>query len=187
METAQVLKLAMEAVEEAGIKDPLRSIAYAKAVDLIARGGSVAVGEVEVHNLNSDAAVGEHAVAIAKELEIDAKHVERLFDELDDQLQFVGAVEKLGASKQLKVEKMAVLLCAARQAAGFDDDGRTSDAVVRAEVERHGLYDVTNYSKHVKPLARLTNVNGSGKAATYKMKYEGRVEARSIAQRLLAE
>lgn len=99
----------------------------------------------------------------------------------------MGDLEKLGSSKQAKVEKIAVLLCAARQAAGFDADGRTSDEVVRAEIERHGLYDVTNYSKHVKALRSLTNANGSGKATTYKIKYEGRVAARQIAKSLVAD
>ena len=105
----------------------------------------------------------------------------------EPQGQFAGDLEKLGNSRQAKVEKLSVVLCAARQSGRYDEDGRTPDTAVRAEVERHGLYDVGNYSKHLKHLRDLSNVNGSGKAMTYKLKYEGRVAARDIAKALLKD
>lgn len=194
MEPSEVLSAAFAAVTEAGIPEPLHPVALAKAVDLIA--GRVDVptpaepGQAQPPRRSEEGggAMDGKALAIGKELEIDPALVERLFDEHDGQLQFVGDLEKLGGSKQAKVEKLAVILCAARQAGGtYDEDGRTPDSAIRHEVERHGLYDVTNFSKHLKPLTRRANVNGTGKSATYKMKYEGRVEAREVAQTLLAD
>lgn len=192
MEPVEVLKAALAAVDEAATPEHLQAVALEKMLDLLAgeAESSTSGANQQVRRGDDDGdgtVVDERQAAIAKELEIDPHLAERLFDEHDDELQFIGDLEKLGGSKQSKVEKLAILVCAARQAAGYDADGRTSDAVIRKEVERHGLYDVTNYSKHVKSLRTLTNPNGSGKATTYKIKYEGRVTARSIAKLLLAD
>lgn len=120
---------------------------------------------------------------IGKELEIEAELAERLFDEHgEDDLQFIGTLERFGTTKQAMVHGIAVLLCAARVAGGYDQDGRTQDRRIRTEVERHGLYDVTNYSKHTKQLRQLANVNGTGRSTTYKLKYEGRMRARELAR-----
>lgn len=192
MEPVDVLRVALAAVNEADTPDHLQPVALAKMLDLLAGGAPVKASEARqtggAGGGDGVAAVsGDRDKAIAKELDIDPALVERLFDEHDGALQFIGDLEKLGSSKQSKVEKLSILLCAARQAAGYDADGRTTDEVIRAEVERHGLYDVTNYSKHVKQLRSLTNPNGTGKATTYKIKYEGRMAARAIAKTLLTD
>ena len=192
MEPVDVLRAALAAVNEADTPDHLQPVALGKMLDLFAGGAPVSAPEARQTGGASDgdgvvAVSGDRDKAIAKELEIDPLRVERLFDEHDGALQFIGDLEKLGSSKQSKVEKLSILLCAARQAAGYDADGRTTDEVIRAEVERHGLYDVTNYTKHVKQLRTLTNPNGTGKATTYKIKYEGRMAARAIAKTLLSD
>jgi hypothetical protein len=190
MEPVEALKAALAAVAEADTPEHLQAAALEKLIDLYAGDEASKPSRTEQSSgrgEGDDVVAGHREQAIAKELQIDSSLVERLFDEHDEDLQFIGDLEKLGRSKQSKVEKLAVLLCASRQAAGYDADGRTSDEVIRKEVERHGLYDVTNYSKHVKPLRTLANPNGTGKATTYKIKYEGRVEARAIAKSLLGD
>lgn len=192
MEPVEALKAALAALAEAETPEHLQAAALGKMIDLYAgnKTTSSAPSKPEQpsgRDEGDSVVAGDRETAIAKELQIDPSLVERLFDEHDEDLQFIGDLEKLGRSKQSKVESLAVLLCAARQAAGYDADGRTSDESIRKEVERHGLYDVTNYSKHVKPLRALTNPNGSGKSTTYKIKYEGRVEARAIAKSLLGD
>lgn len=192
MEPLETLKAALAAVAEAETPEHLQAAALGKMIDLYAANGSTRSTPTKAQEAPGpdgadNVVAGDREKAIAQELQIDPSLVERLFDEHDGDLQFIGDLEKLGRSKQSKVESLAVLLCAARQAAGYDPDGRTSDESIRKEVERHGLYDVTNYSKHVKPLRTLTNSNGSGKAATYKIKYEGRIEARTTAKSLLGD
>jgi hypothetical protein len=191
MEPVDVLRAALAAVNEAGTPEHLQPVALGKMLDLFAGGAPVSASEARQTGGASGgdgvAAVADRDKAIAKELDINPSLVERIFDEHDGALQFIGDLEKLGSSKQSKVEKLSILLCAARQAAGYDADGRTTDDVIRAEVERHGLYDVTNYSKHVKQLRTVTNPNGTGKATTYKIKYEGRMAARAIAETLLSD
>ena len=117
---------------------------------------------------------------------IQAEEVGRLFDDHDGTLQFCGDVERLGNSRAAKVQALAILLVAARQAGGYDEE-RTGDAAIRTEVNRHGLLDTKNYAKNLKDLKKYANVNGSGRTATFKLKYEGSIEAKKIAGELLAE
>src|SRR5258708_36881696 len=166
------LKEAIATLDAAGVPSELRQVAFAPTFEFIVRGmrsGAPGVtAEAQTPHRatatvsSADPSMSQRFVAIAKELELDTELVERLFDEHSDgDLQFVGTLQRFGTAKQAMVDGVAVLLCAATRAGGYDSDGRTSDAVIRREVERHGLYDVTNYSKHTKQLRQLANVNGS--------------------------
>lgn len=187
------LKAAIAALDAAGVPSDLREVAFGRAFDVLSgperpqrQATAMPSADVGTTAIAADTSPPHRFAAIAKELEVEPDLVERLFDEHgEDELQFVGSLQRLGSTKQAMVDGIAVLLCAARAAGGYDPDGRTSDAVIRAEVERHGLYDVTNYSKHTKNLRQLANANGSGRSTTYKLKYEGRVRARELARLLL--
>lgn len=187
------LKAAVAALNDADVPSDLREVAFGRAFDVISglerpqpHATDMPSAVSRIRAVAEDAPLQHRFLAIAKELEVDQHLVERLFDEHgENELQFVGSLQRLGSTKQAMVDGIAVLLCAARAAGGYDPDGRTSDAAIRAEVERHGLYDVTNYSKHTKNLRQLANANGSGRSTTYKLKYEGRVRARELARLVL--
>ena len=123
----------------------------------------------------------EGFAGIANSLSISGDEVERLFDVHEGTLQYVGDLEAFGTTKAAKVAAIATLLAAARQAGKFDE-GATTDAVIRAEVDRHGLLDVGNYTKHTALIKPYFNVNGSGRSATYKVKYEGKTRAKELAR-----
>lgn len=110
--------------------------------------------------------------------------IDRLFDEHEGDLQYVGDMEPLGNSKAAKVAGLALLLIAARQAGKYDD-GPTSDATIRTEVDRHGLLDSSNYTKHVAALKPYVNINGSGRTTNYKLKHDGRQRAKGLASAAL--
>ncbi len=179
-----VLRAAYEAVIAADLPPELNPMAFEKALQMVA---GESADSVDGSGTPSSENAGAGGSPIAKEFDINSDQVDRLFDEVDGALQFVGNLEKLGSTKQAKVEGLAVLLIAARSAAGYDPDGRTADRVIRAEVERHGLYDKTNYNKHLRRLRSYANPNGTGKDATYKIKYEGRQRARELAKDLISE
>ncbi len=192
-----VLKQARAAVEEAELPDDLREAGFQAAIKLLGPGGDSGLRSRRVADppKSNEQDPGEdtgHAdatgelTAVASSLDVADDQVDRIFDDHGGVLQFCGDVEKLGKSKSARVEKLAVLLMAARQDGGYDEQ-RTDDGVIRAEVDRHGLLDPTNYTKHVKPLKKYANVNGAGKTAIYKVKFEGRKEAKELAAALLAD
>ena len=193
---AEVLRQALDAVDKAELPANLREVGFRAAIDLIAPGRSAAdtprQGAPPVEGANPETEADhqpsgdERLVRIGKSLGIQAEHVGRLFDDHDGTLQFCGDVERLGNSRAAKVQGLAVLLIAARHAGGYDEE-RTGDAAIRTEVNRHGLLDTTNYTKQLKDLKKYTNVNGTGRQATFKLKYEGNTEAKKIASELLAE
>lgn len=193
---AEVLRQALDAVDRAELPDNLREVGFRAAVDLIAPRPNAArttwqlVPPAEGVDSETEADLqpsgGERLMRIGSPLGIQAEHVGRLFDDHDGTLQFCGDVARLGKSKAAKVQGLAVLLIAARQAGGYDEE-RTDDAAIRTEVDRHGLLDTTNYNKHLKDLRKYANVNGSGRKANFKLKYEGGIEAKRIASELLAE
>lgn len=193
MDPADVLKAAMAVVIESDVPEHLQPVALGKVMDLVAgstqqpSGAAERESPVTNHQHSDGGDLGVRGAAIAKGLDIDVGFLERLFDEHEGVLQFAGDLAKLGNSRQAKVEKLSLVLCAARQSGAYDQDGRTPDSAVRAEIQRHGLYDVANYTKHLKYLKSLSNVNGSGKAMTYKLKYEGRVAASDIVKALLKD
>lgn len=192
-ELVSQLKATVAALDAADVPAPLREVAFGRAFDVIS--GAAKRADRVPDDSSGPATPGAGATpgseppavhsfaGIAKELDLETELVERLFDEHGEgELQFVGTLERFGPTKQAMVDGIAVLLCSARAAGGYDADGRVSDAVIRAEVERHGLYDVTNYSKHMKNLRQLANANGTGRSTTFKLKYEGRMRARELAR-----
>ena len=117
---------------------------------------------------------------IASAIEIPVTRVDRIFDEDDGQLIFCGDVSVLGKSKAEKVAALAILLLAGRRWTGIDEGGPTRDAIVRSEVDRLGLLDTTNYSKHIAALKSYVTITGRGKEASYKIKYDGLEKAKLL-------
>ena len=122
--------------------------------------------------------------AVALELGITDEQVRQLFDEHEGTLQFVGDLEALGSTRPARATALALLMVTAT---GAGTRAPVPDAVVRNEVERHGLYDQDNYSRNVvRPMKKDVNVNGRGTAATYKVKPSGKRRAKAIAVGLVS-
>jgi hypothetical protein len=195
MDVTKVLEEALEAVNKAKLPEELRVVGFKSAVGILTGGPQAyQLGNSAGHQVASKAdsvGAGDSSAdvqfnKIADALKISTVDAERLFDDYEGQLQFIGNVSYLGKSKATKVASLALIYIVARQAAKYDD-GSTPDATVRTEIERHGLLDVGNYTKHITPLKADLNINGSGKNATYKVKYEGREHAKEIAASLLKD
>lgn len=185
----------MKAVDEADVPDDLRVPAFEAALALV--GGAQAPAHLatkvpvdsaapEGGALGSGAQPDERLKRVAAELGIDPGSVERLFDEHEGELQYVGDLEAFGATKASKVQALAVLLVAARQAGGYDE-GPTKDVDVRKEIDRHGLLDTGNYTKHIASLKAYLNFNGSGRSLNFKPKYEGRQRAKLLTSQALGQ
>lgn len=197
MNAVEVLRKALAAVEEAALPQDLRLAGFERAIEMIT--GGTAARPPSLVGLGGDSTSGHgeeedgrrigeasRLVKIEGELGLEEGQVERLFDEYENDLQFVGDLEKLGASKAAKVGGLIVLYVVARQAGGYDD-GPTTDIRVRQEIDRHGLLDTGNYTKHITPLKSCLNFNGQGRALTFKPKYEGRLKAKELAKQALVD
>ncbi len=105
--------------------------------------------------------------------------LDRVWEERGGRLQLAGDPSRLGRTRAQRVGTAAVLLLAALRWSGQDGGEPVPDAVVRAEVERLGLLDTGNYTKHLAGRRHLLSVSGSGRTATYKLRYDGLEEARA--------
>ena len=124
---------------------------------------------------------------IAAQLGVRAELLDRLYDEHAGRLRLTGDVSRLGRNRAERVGNAALLLLAALRWSGLDEGHPVPDAVLRTEVERLGLLDTGNYTKHLAARRGLLQITGSGRAATYKLRYDGAEEARRLARTLLEE
>jgi hypothetical protein len=192
MEPTEVLKAALQAVNDAGVPSDLREIAFTRAVDMF-RGETAKTPGSGADGMQSGNAGGGGSATdsnrlkkVADALGVPYERIEMLFVEHEDGLQVAADPGALGASTKERAKGVALLVAAGRQLGGWDE-GPTSDLVVRAEVDRLGVYDGTNYAKHVKDLSAWFNVNGVGKSATYKLKFPGREHLKKVAKDLVGE
>lgn len=125
--------------------------------------------------------------SIADALGVRPELLDRVWEERSGKLQLAGDPARLGRTRAQRVGTAAVLLLAALRWSGRDGGEPVPDAVVRAEVERLGLLDTGNYTKHLAGRRHLLSTTGSGRTATYKLRYDGLEEARVIARTLLEE
>jgi hypothetical protein len=189
VEPVDLIRRAIAAVEQADVPEDLRQLAFAKVLELLANG--IAVGKDSkspeddaVTRSESSSGQSNPISAISSKIGVSVSTMDRVFDEDDGELVFSGNVAALGSSRSDKVHALALLLLAGRRWAGLDGGGITQDHVVRAEIDRHGLLDVSNYGKHVATLKPFVAISGSGKNATYKIKYDGLEKAKQLARSL---
>jgi hypothetical protein len=187
MEHADLLKKAVAVVERANVPEDLREIAFAKVLEMMARTdiGDGTSANASVAEETSDQS--ELLVRIASKIGIKPNLADRIFDHHEDALIFSGNVTALGSTKAGIVQNLALLMIAGRRWAGLDLGGSTADEIVRAEVDRHSLLDVTNYNKHIGALKPYVTITGSGKSASYKIKYDGLEKAKQLAHSLAGE
>ncbi len=192
MPVVDMLRAAVEAVDEAQVPEDLRPVAFGKAIDLLVASGDpdagprTLVGAGGRTPLGGGIAQSTRLQPIAEGLGVSGDRIEMIYTEHGDALQVVADPEEMGSSTKERTKSVALLLAVGRQL-GRWDEGATSDELVRAEVDRLGVYDPTNYAKHVRELAAWFNINGAGKKATYKLKHAGRQQAKDLAARLTAE
>jgi hypothetical protein len=191
IDEVDLLKRAVAALEQASVPGDLRTLAFAKVLDLLVSAPSARTGHGNGGETTTRKVAGEEPsdsiALIASKIGIPAALMDRVLDEHEGELIFSGDVSSLGSSKFEKVHALALLLLAGRRWAGLDTGGTTPDEVLRAEVDRHGLLDVTNYTKHIATLKPFVIIAGSGKNAAYKIKYDGLEKAKQLGRALAGE
>jgi hypothetical protein len=188
MGPVDLLKQAVAAVDEANVPQDLREIAFTKVLELL-QGNSDSPQARNVQFIPGKAADLEPKALsqIASKIGIEPDLLDRVFEEGEDGLIFSGDAKALGSTKAKMVQGIVLLILAGRRWSGLDNGLNTSDEIVRAEVDRNSLLDVTNYGKHISALKPYVTITGTGKKAIYKIKHDGLERAKQIAQSLASE
>lgn len=192
LELAKLVADAAAVVERAAVPDDLRATAFAKAFDALSGSPSVGLpasaervrGGSDIPASRQNSAAPE--VKLAGHLGVSVDILDRVFDCGPDYIHFSGNLNLLGKTKTDLVGGVCLLMLAALKWSGLDGGAVVPDETVRSEIDNLGLLDVTNYTKHLALLRPFVTFNGSGKNATYKIKYDGLERAKAMAGSLLA-
>lgn len=182
-----ILQQAAELVAGAAVPSELRAVAFGKAVDLLTgtpgegnrgRGqqglGGSGLGSAE----NSDDLIQK----IATKLDLDRELVDETFEVVDGDIRMTIARTKLESSRTGGTKQIAVLLAAARQAAGLEEKTRAD--IIRAVADEYGKYDSANFSTTLHELGDYFGFSGTSRARELKVKRAGYDEAAASITRL---
>jgi hypothetical protein len=164
-DVAGILSAAYAAVSQAQIPAELQPMALAKAVDLLASsssqvsppGGPPAALQVLPPGSDGSAPVLE---TIAKNLGLDVATVAEVFS-FDDQdgLTIVLGPSKFKPSRAAGMAQLALLIAAARQAAGIEE--WTPAAIVRDVAKDFNRFDQANFAKTLAGMDRVFMFKGT--------------------------
>lgn len=180
METKDVLVEAVKAVEEAGVPTDLRSIAFEKAIELVARrGGLQSTPHQQSHPTGSTggsvagSSAGESKLGtIARKLGMPQSVVEEVYAEDDNGgLEVIVGVGRLEASTAGATKQLALLSAGGRQLAGIED--WTSAAEIRDVCVQFGKFDTNNFARMVKQMDDLFSFRGRGQQWQVRMNRVG--------------
>ena len=179
----RILEEANEVVEASGVATELRSVAFERAVDLLAGtalrapGGDGGAGGAGADARGGGAAVADgKAAVVAKKMHIDASKVQRVFDFEDDDVSLSIKRSVLAKDKAGATQELALLYAGARQAAGYDDS-HTKVADIRSRVESMGVLDKSNFATHLTDKTDWFTHKGKGVSREFKVTSPGYEDA----------
>lgn len=156
-ELTERLKLAAEAVEQAGLSEDLRPIGFQRSLDALGVGGAAAASSQPHATRNSGSGDpggapredGEILAKIAERLDLDRELVARVFDEEDGQVRLIVKRSMLPEPNRraASMRHVALLVVVGRQAAGVED--YTAYDSIREECRELRIYDGPNFASEV--------------------------------------
>jgi hypothetical protein len=161
-EVQAILENAQQAVDGANIKDEkLKQIAFQEAIKLLS--GNVVpssvvqksshANEKRPEDISSD---GDTYSLIANRLSLEPSDVKRLFFEKDGEIKLSIQSRALPKNKATATKVIGLLLAAARQSAGKEDE--TPSSFIKEECKRYGRLDAKNFSKHILDLGGSVHI-----------------------------
>jgi hypothetical protein len=174
-----LLKRALAAVENSGAPDDLREAAFTATIRMLS-GGTAEVPQPELRTdggtsgstgATRRATTSELLDKIAQGLEIDGTKVAKVFADKDGQPELIVKTSMLPATKSGAASEIALLVMAARQAAGIDD--YTEAEAIRAACKRYGKFDSANFGSSMKSLDNFILTSGKGVSTKRKLTNPG--------------
>lgn len=180
MEIRELLAAAQREVDQAGIAEDLRAVAFGKVFDVLAdeTGGPGAEGR-HVRKHRQGERNGEMQSALEKmadKLGVELSLVQGVYFEDEEKLGIGVSTNKLNSGKKGGTEQLALLLAAGRQAGGYDD-GWTASREIREVCTHFGKFDVGNFGKTLSGMGDYFQIKGKGQQREVKVKVPGYEEA----------
>jgi hypothetical protein len=182
-----ILSGAVKAVTDAKVPDDLKSVAFEKAVDLLAgriATGSVAAPETPIPVGTPAPIAGSQLDRLVARLGLPHEVVEGVFAEGRDGLHVNVRPERLSRSKSAGARELAMLVAAMHQA---ESDEPTSVEEIRRVVEDYNRYDQPNFASSLAALKGPFLMSGSSRARTFKLTRPGWSEASKLVERLASQ
>jgi hypothetical protein len=191
MEVREVLVRALEEVDEAKVPAELRSVAFGKAVDLVAIGaGKLTAPSQQVRQDQQNRAGDAQTAAdlsplekVATRLKLDLEVVQDVFDHDDQGLRIIVSPKKLDKRIRPGARQLALLVVSGRQAAGDDEDWTSVDTI-RKVCEDYNKLDAPNFAAHIKAMKDEFNLKGSPQKREVKLTRPGWEAARELVEKL---
>lgn len=185
----RLLADALAAVEGAKVTEDLRPIAFTKALDLLAGAAPVpspagdgSGGGSGGSNSRSETFTGdERLTKIGQKTGADVSKLPYVFDVEEDGVTILIKRSKLSNGDAPATRELALLVAAARQAAGYE--ATTNVETIREAVENMGVYDPKNFSTDLKKITGVT-IKGSGNARELKVTQHAFEEAGKLIARI---
>lgn len=180
-----ILAEAAADVEKAGVPDDLRAAAFSAAVALRT---SATTGSSAVPAAAAPLAHGgqeDWHTRVATALGVSAEDVDEGFDLEDNRMRLTIAPSRLPRQKATAMKDVALLVSAARQAAGVDADGWTSADAIREECRELGVLDANNFAAEIQ-LPDVMSQRGRGRSRQLKITRRGYEQAGARLRELLS-
>lgn len=181
----EILRQAADAVAAADLPKEVQSVAFGKAVDLIAG----VPAEIQPRHGAKGKSQNREAddpddplQKIATRLGVDRELLDETLEVEDGAVSLTIARSKLASQKTKGTKQIAVLVAAARQAAGIEE--WTETKTIRVVADDYGKYDSPNFAASLSELGDFFSFSGSGQGRKLKMRRAGFDEAAALIKRL---
>lgn len=176
-EITDILKEAAEAVAAADLPKELQHVAFGKVVDLLAGTNKVGLASKKPEpgptsgRLKPSSDPDDPLQLMADKLKVEVDVIGEIFEAEDGNVKLTIAPSKLEASKSSGTKQIAVLLAAARQAAGIEE--WTETKTIREVANDYGKVDSPNFAASIGELGDYFSFSGTGKSRSLKMRKAG--------------
>ena len=184
MDIADILRRALEAVEDADVPEPLANTAFGKAIDLYASGssGPHSIGNGVTPALPARSEKDGRLNQIGAALGVPAEAVGDLYFEDGEQLGIGAASSSIDSKKAGGTKELALLVTAGRQCGGWEE--WTSADVIRAVCAEYGRYDDSNFAATLQEMGDWFQVRGSRRSREFRLKRPGIEAAARLVRRI---
>jgi len=172
-----ILSGAADDVEKSGVPDDLRAAAFAAAIAIrTGRGPATSTASPEAPAIEGGDSVDWRS-PVASALSVGADDVGEVFDLVDGRMHLTVPPSRLPRHKAAAMKDVALLVCAARQAAEVDSDNWTPVGVIRDECRDLGVLDASNFAAEISQLAEVMSFRGSGRSRLLRINRRGYEQA----------
>jgi hypothetical protein len=192
-QVTDLLKAASEAVKDAGVAKELQPLAFERALDLLAgkappapSGDGAGSGDGQEERELPPPDTSTKSGKVADVFGITADEVDEIMAIDESDLHLTVPRERFAENRADAVREVGLVIVAARQAAGLDED-RTHTKFVRRACEDLGLVNKNTFQAEMAALASANFVSSKNVPSGKELKLisQGRSEIKSLAPTLL--